>query len=567
MLRTLLSSLKLIFVSSAFMIILLFPHAVKAETGNPLSAEIIQAADQRNNLAAVLDRALSSNSQQDKKQALLALGRIGDKATTLKISPFLFSRQPDIRAMAAFSLGISNDPRAHNLLLSSLKTEKHPVVIKRLLTAIGVIGDPKQAIASILPYLDHENKDIVSSACDGLTQAWTYHRDSVSIPNSTQVHRLLQLVETHSEPVITHCLYTLSRLRQDTGLFDKAQLLKVSSKLQSQPAKILALRIMGAMKSKLYLDYFSQAISADNPVSIRAEAAQSIAMLEYEDQLLPLIKQLVNDPSSHVKVNLIDKLTLTTDNEPLLAAVEPLRTDKSEWVRHRAFLALFTVQGKEMGASFLKHLNSYEFASQQLALQVLRQHQLKDNNNYLKVLAKSRHKGIKAIATRILSDEEPDAEEYVIANKSLQVKKASSLASKQLQIVTSKGPIVIQLLPSALFTSANFYQLAKSGYYDGLSFHRVIANFVAQGGDPEGTGLGGPGYSIREELYPVEHIKGTVGMATSGKDTGGSQFFFNTADNIHLNNHYTIFARVIEGMDIISHIEVGDKIFSIKELD
>ncbi len=95
----------------------------------------------------------------------------------------------------------------------------------------------------------------------------------------------------------------------------------------------------------------------------------------------------------------------------------------------------------------------------------------------------------------------------------------------------------------------------------------VIANFVAQGGDPEGTGLGGPGYSIREELYPVEHIKGTVGMATSGKDTGGSQFFFNTAENIHLNNHYTVFARVIKGMDIINGIEVGDKIISIDELD
>ncbi len=566
MLRSLLCSLKLIFVLHALMAILLFPEAITASSTTSVSEEIIQAADQRNALASVFDRALSGNSQKDKKQALLALGRIGDKATTLKISPFLFSRQPDIRAMAAFSLGISNDPLAHNLLFASLKTEKHPVVIKRLLTAIGTLGDPKAAIASILPYLDHENNEIVTAACDGLTQAWTYHRDRVSIPNSTQVHRLLQLVETHPEPVTTHCLYTLSRLRQDTGLFDKEQLLKVSSKIQSVAAKILALRIMGALKNKLYLDYFSQAISEDNPASIRAEAAQSIAMLEYEEQLLPLIKQLVLDPSSHVKVNLINPLVLTANNR-LLAAIEPLRTDKSEWVRHRTFLALFAVKGAEMGSLFITHLNSKEFSSQQLALEILRQHELEDSNKYLKVLASSEHKGIKGIASRMLSDENPDAEEYGISKESLPVTKAINLASKQLQIVTSRGLILIQLLPSALFTSTNFYQLAESGYYNGLRFHRVIANFVAQGGDLEGTGLGGPGYSIREELYPVEHIKGTVGMATSGKDTGGSQFFFNTAENIHLNNHYTIFARVIRGMDVINSIEVGDKIVSIDEMD
>ncbi len=567
MLRSLLYSLKLIFVSHALMVILLFPEAITANSTIPVSEEIIQEADQRNALASVFDRALSGNSQKDKKQALLALGRIGDKATTLKISPFLFSKQPDIRAMAAFSLGISNDPQAHNLLLISLKTEKHPVVTKRLLTAIGTIGDPKAAIATLLPYLDHENNEIVTAACDGLTQAWTYHRDRVSIPNSTQVHRILQLVETYPEPVTTHCLYTLSRLRQDTGLFDNEQLLKVSWKIKSVAAKILALRIMGAMKNKLYLDYFSQAITEDNPASIRAEAAQSIAMLEYEVQLLPLIKRLVIDPSSHVKVNLINKLPLTANNDSLLAAVEPLRTDKSEWVRHRTFLALFAVKGAEMGSLFITHLNSKEFSSQQLALEILRQHELEDSNKYLKVLASSEHKGIKGIASRMLADENPDTEAFGIEKESLPATKAINLASKQLQIVTSKGLILIQLLPSALFTSTNFYQLAESGYYNGLTFHRVIANFVAQGGDPEGTGLGGPGYSIREELYPVEHIKGTVGMATSGKDTGGSQFFFNTAENIHLNNHYTIFARVIKGLDVINNIEVGDKIVSIDELD
>ena len=158
--------------------------------------EILEAADQRNSASAVFNRALSGNKLTDQRQALLALGRIGDKAATLKISPFLYSKQPDIRAMAAFALGISHDPDAHKLLVTRLKSEQHPVVISRLLVAIGNIADPRQSIASILPYLNHTDNEVVAASCDALTLAWTFHREVVSIPNSTQVTRLLELSET-----------------------------------------------------------------------------------------------------------------------------------------------------------------------------------------------------------------------------------------------------------------------------------------------------------------------------------------------------------------------------------
>ncbi|PCJ48039.1 MAG: peptidyl-prolyl cis-trans isomerase [Gammaproteobacteria bacterium] len=135
-----------------------------------------------------------------------------------------------------------------------------------------------------------------------------------------------------------------------------------------------------------------------------------------------------------------------------------------------------------------------------------------------------------------------------------------------MNIKTSRGNIIIQLSTSAAFTSANFYQLAKAGFYDGLIFHRVVPNFVVQGGDPESTGQGGPGFSIREELSLQNHSRGSLGIATSGKDTGGSQFFFNNSNNIHLNNNYTVFAHILEGIEIIDRFEVGDKIISITEL-
>ena len=135
-----------------------------------------------------------------------------------------------------------------------------------------------------------------------------------------------------------------------------------------------------------------------------------------------------------------------------------------------------------------------------------------------------------------------------------------------MRIKTNRGDVSIQLLPMAAYTSANFYQLAIDGYYDGLAFHRVVPNFVVQGGDPEGTGQSGPGYSIREELSLLEHQRGSLGMATSGKDTGGSQFFFNNRNNIHLNNNYTVFAKIIGGLEIIDSFEVGDTVISITEI-
>ncbi len=118
---------------------------------------------------------------------------------------------------------------------------------------------------------------------------------------------------------------------------------------------------------------------------------------------------------------------------------------------------------------------------------------------------------------------------------------------------TSKGDIVIELFEDeAPNTVANFISLIEKGYYDGLTFHRVIDDFVAQGGCPEGTGTGGPGYRIKCECYREDahkHIRGVLSMAHAGRDTGGSQFFITYAALPHLDGKHTVFGRVVEGME------------------
>lgn len=131
-------------------------------------------------------------------------------------------------------------------------------------------------------------------------------------------------------------------------------------------------------------------------------------------------------------------------------------------------------------------------------------------------------------------------------------------------VVTSKGSFTIDLLPEdAPLTVDNFVQLAKRNYFNGITFHRVVPNFVIQGGDPRGDGNGGPGYSIRCEINEVPYERGAVGMALSGKDTGGSQWFVTHSPQPHLDGGYTVFGNVVEGMKVVDGIVRGDVIRSI----
>jgi cyclophilin family peptidyl-prolyl cis-trans isomerase/HEAT repeat protein len=133
--------------------------------------------------------------------------------------------------------------------------------------------------------------------------------------------------------------------------------------------------------------------------------------------------------------------------------------------------------------------------------------------------------------------------------------------SPQAYIETSKGNIQIELaVLDAPLTVDNFVTLARRGYFDGLTFHRVVPNFVVQGGDPRSDGEGGPGYTIRDELNPLPYLRGTVGMALDWADTGGSQFFITHGPQPHLDARYTVFGRVVAGQDVVDRLGQGDRI-------
>jgi cyclophilin family peptidyl-prolyl cis-trans isomerase len=135
-------------------------------------------------------------------------------------------------------------------------------------------------------------------------------------------------------------------------------------------------------------------------------------------------------------------------------------------------------------------------------------------------------------------------------------------------IDTDKGTIEIEMaILDAPLTVSNFVRLARIGFFDGLPMHRVVPDFVIQGGDPHGDGEGGPGYSIRDELNELPYLRGMVGMALDGKDTGGSQFFITHSPQPHLDARYTAFGRVVSGMDVVDRIQPWDVIRRVRIWD
>ena len=144
------------------------------------------------------------------------------------------------------------------------------------------------------------------------------------------------------------------------------------------------------------------------------------------------------------------------------------------------------------------------------------------------------------------------------------------MAERKIQFTTNKGVFVAQMFEEkAPQTTKNFIELTEKGFYDGIIFHRVIDGFMIQGGDPTGTGRGGPGYRIKDEFGEglAHDSEGILSMANAGPDTGGSQFFITLAPTPWLNGHHAVFGKIIEGMDVVREIGAVATNFQDRPLD
>jgi len=144
---------------------------------------------------------------------------------------------------------------------------------------------------------------------------------------------------------------------------------------------------------------------------------------------------------------------------------------------------------------------------------------------------------------------------FMINQKNMEKTNTTGLGSKVVLLETNYGNIKIELAKDMPITSGNFETLVNKGFYNNVIFHRIIDGFMIQGGDPTGTGMGGPGYKIKDEFNGTQkNNRGTIAMANAGPNTGGSQFFINLVNNNFLDGKHPVFGKVIEGMDVIDKV-------------
>ena len=247
------------------------------------------------------------------------------------------------------------------------------------------------------------------------------------------------------------------------------------------------------------------------------------------------------------------------------AFAKSLLTDKNYNDAQLAILdALFKLDKKESVETLLIALNAPDYLVRKKAFQLLKTEGLEKDSPEIPTLLEN-------VVAKKQTSVLPYAPAFgtklgQILNTNADYIRAVSRKSAKAVLTTEKGTFTIEFLPEdAPLTVDNFIKLAKSGYFNGLAIHRVVPNFVMQDGDPRGDGNGGPGWEIRDEMNTVPYSRGAVGMALSGKDTGGSQWFVTHSPQPHLDGGYTVFGRVNEAdMKIVDNLVRGDKILKVQ---
>jgi cyclophilin family peptidyl-prolyl cis-trans isomerase/HEAT repeat protein len=494
-------------------------------------------------------------------QAANALARMRDGIAPLApaLLPLLADKNSLVRANAARALGVAKATQAVERLIRLLSDEDSRVVAAAI-SALGAIGDSRAA------------EPLASLGSTHLASYRSFDRTRNGVP--TQQNSLL-LIAT-----------ALGNIKDAGGLAFLKTLRLADGKLGSSP------------EIEIAVAKFGDAAFFEVPDSIKLPGDDWKAMAAYAQGLGQL-------GTPRAKVVLLDLLAGKTYGKPDPRAISDILTA----------VAAAKIEG--LRAILLDHLKAEDVIVRTTAATLLGE--LGDSGEPVIQALEAAYKAARTdkmndariaiieaalklnhpMSVRVLSEEARE-EDYVVRLKAAQLLRESAAgpsSTKPLQIGrvntghdrafwlrmalasettrnpfavihTRKGDVRIELfMNDAPMTVDNFMQLARSGFYNGLSFLRVVPNFVIQGGDPRGDMNGGPGYQIRCEVNLRRYETGSVGMALSGKDTGGSQFFITHSPQPHLDGGYTIFGQVTEGMDVVNRIARDDRIERVEIIE
>jgi cyclophilin family peptidyl-prolyl cis-trans isomerase/HEAT repeat protein len=504
-----------------------------------------------------------------RREAAIALWRLADSTAAAPLTKVLDDRDPEVRAMAAWALEKTVMPRLVVPGLSALAYDNSWLVRAYAARTLGRQGAP-EGVGPLLELTRDGDVHVRVNACRALGQL----ADSTAVPQlsaalddpnpyvrdvaATALGKLRdldvvpRLVGASRDPEPEVRAAAAGALGELEGPADSARAWAMLAPLTADPdvhVRAQTYAALGQVRSPMALSMLQRCLSGESingrqpgPLE-RASAAAALARL-HDTTALPALLAALDGRDAGLVSSVVDALgdLRAPDAGVAEAIVAAARANASPNEPDVVISALEAL-------AKLKSPAGAPLAEEQLSSSQAR---VRDAARALLVVLR----GDSAAAEAARAHGPPPWKPAPLTAYRTPPATAGSAV-----IHTSRGDIALQLFPEdAPRTVANFVALARKGYYDHLTFHRVVPNFVIQDGDPTGTGWGGPGYAIRCEYNRRRYGYGTLGMALSGKDTGGSQYFITHTPQPHLDGRYTVFGQVTKGLEVVESITLGDEI-------
>lgn len=527
-----------------------------------------------------------------------AAGRLTDSSMTGEIdmiAGFLSHPAPQVRSIACMALFRANARAKGNQLADLARSEPDEEVQIAALYALARLG-LKEPVDAYIKHFADSDPFARTLAVRGLGSSDT----------DEAIHYLTIALNDSDPRVVAQAVASLSR---KTTADAKTKLAKKLSLERDEKLRTAIIDALARQNNEQGVDAVNAILSMSPPVNIVVSAVKCLATVQ-KDRAVALIDSLQTLDDPEIRAACAEAYAvIAADN--IIPRLAVLFNDKSDLVRLTAFSSLLELDSTNADFYLNNALEDSSYIMTVVAVDHIAQKQL---GSYLPRMRDMMSKGLDThvdirlamvqaagafisdstrdtLAVQIINDgvldrdyivrrtaaeiyEEKFDKDYYSAVPPAETRLGKGRIIRAVEkyrrnpyatITTNRGEIELELyFDVAPLTVLNFIDLSKGGVYEGVKFHRVIPDFVVQGGDPEGHGWGGPGYCVRCEYSDEPYKTGTVGIATSGKDTGGSQFFITHSPQPHLEGRYTVFGQVLVGMDVVNQIVKGDVIEKIE---
>lgn len=522
---------------------------------NGLSAEMLAATDARDALNQVFEDALA----RENYQALIYLGQMGGDSCA-KLAPYLTSQNVQARAAARKGAMLCHDAQLSDALLTSPEPLPDTVGDDYLYPALGFSGG--SAARGLL--VDRVNAIKPGNPSDvgypdnprtmplfGLLQSVVYDQMAAGDIDGLNFANLLAL--TAEKGTARAAAYLLTRFTKLDTVLEQGAVEQAINATDDVIVRTLLVRVLRQFGNAGAETLMSLAASTEMPV--RLAALRAMGYLS-ETATMKFLVRTASRGESHVRQ--VALAALGSRNAGAALVVKKLKEtlgDQNSWLATTALESLYAHSEGEAIRFAKIWLRGEDYYKAFKAMSVLNRSE--EGKAVLTAYADANPETNRGREAAIALD--PSIEAATEPRATPSIKLVTGYQKRQLVLETTRGVMCITPSTSAPYAAANFMLLADAGRMDGMLWHRVIPNFVAQAGQTEDPEINKWG-SIREEWFESNHDVGAVGVATAGRDTGSTQFFINTAYNMHLNGRYTVFGRVTKGLDLAFALEEGDRI-------